>query len=390
MPCIYAPAHLVEPVTMQASYRETTSDLCSTYLLCYYLTVSSGPFVTNYLNMDILICRMRQFLYLDHFILHGMCDKLQPDDVMLLLEWTLKAGCLSRFSTIFSTLPAALRPSSEKLLDLLEVNKAHINYRSVSALQTLLGAQQLSAKDFISALERFTSHSRMCQVLSSLPAAAALDAANLLQAMRSALGSGNTQLVRNLCNLPAAQAVAAAELVPYLVSAAADGDEDAVATFRHLLAAQKLLAADVASAMMSAAAAGALNILKQLCSLSAAQQLSGAQLTAVLTSAVSTGLEYISFLFHLPAAQQLSPVHVAAVLHLVIEGRCVWVPAWELWQLPGAKQMGPSQVQGLLEAAQDAVTAVSVQLSSRYLIQWTESAAEDVLTLIERLPAACG
>ena len=367
---------------------ETPADVYNIFLAAFYCT-NSAHYKTDILstrNPELdgeMESRMR-FQYLDTFLLQGLYNSLQPDEVMLLLQWTLQAGCVYNFSSMSAKFPPALRPPAWQLVDLLEENKAQINWMSGYALETLLAAQHLSAVELLSALERFADHIIMVEILTSLTAAAALPSAEALGALRSALKMGDTEHVRSICKLPAVQGLAAAEMAPILASAAAIDNSAAVFTILRLPAAQNLSAADVAAALMCAASAGAGDIFARICSLPAAQQLSVSQLAAVMQSAILGGNEYmISCLCSLPAAQQLPPLEVAAALQLVIENSYTWITT-ELCQLPGAKQMGASQVGGLLEAARDA--AAAAPLGSRGPPWLTEAAR--TLARIKCLPAA--
>ena len=301
----------------------------------------------------------------------GLYHSLQPDDVMLLLQWALQAGCLYIFISMFPLLPRALKPPTSQLLDLLEENKAQISCTSGGRLLYLLSAQHLSAMELLSALELFADDERMVSILSYHPAAAAMTSAEVLGALRRALKMGDTQHFHNLCRLPAAHGLAAADLAPILASAAASSDNNA-AVFRILEfpAAQDLSAANVTAVLKSAAVAGAGYILAGICKLPAVQQLSGSQVAALLRSATVDGSEdMISCLCWLPAAQRLPPLEVAAVLQLGIENGCS--ATGTLCLLPGATQMGASQVEGLLVAATDAMAA---QMDSGAAAWLTEAA----------------
>jgi hypothetical protein len=214
-------------------------------------------------------------------------------------------------------------------------------------------------------LERFAHHEVLIQVLSSHPAASSISSAEVLGALQHACSTGNARQILTLCCLPSAKALSLAQLIPIMTAAAAaTDDEGVVRSLFQIPAAQQMTAAAASAILKSAISDGDGSLATEPCHLLSAwelQQLSVAEVAAVMRPAleVSQPRSLAQFACSLPATQHFSPMEVAAVLHTAIESIYVGISIPEmavilqLCELPGAKKMGGSQVQGLLEAVED-------------------------------------
>jgi hypothetical protein len=349
----------------QVVKKPSAKEVHAIFLSAYYCNNVDSPRPKDGVEAA---ARISKLCHMNDYLLQWFGTLLQPDDSMLLVQWMLKTSFGLTLTIVLADTPfIRLKPPTWKLLDLLEANQAYINYTSVCALRGLLSSQPLSAREFLSALERFAHHQMLVQLLSSHPAASLLTSEEVLGALQHACSTGNIQHVLSLCYLPSAQALSAADLIPILAAAAAaTNNEGAVQSLFALPAAQHMTPATASALLMSATSAANGSAAPKPCHHSSAQQLSVGEVAAVLWPACRTSQPPRSvgqFVCSLPAAQHLPPMEVAAALHTAIEdvyaGTSILKSAVSrLCELPGAKKMGASQVQGLLEAVTDCAAAV--------------------------------
>jgi hypothetical protein len=318
-------------------------------------------------DVDGQLARKKGLHCLNKYLLHEFGELLQPDDFMLLVQWMLRTGRLYSFIIFLADPPPVeLRPPTWKLLDLLELYQAHSTHALFLPLHNLLGLHPLSASELLSALERFAHHQVLVEKLSSHPAAAVISSAEVLGALQHACSTGNARHVVNLCCLPAVKALSLAELVPIMAAAAAATDGiSALQSLFDLPAVKHMTTATASALLMSAISAAHGSPAPDPCHRPSADPLSVAEEAAVMWLACGARQSWslVPFFCDLPAAQHFSPSEVAAALHSAFESVYVGTPIPDsavsaLCKLPGAKKVGVSQVQGLLEACEECAAAV--------------------------------
>jgi hypothetical protein len=190
-------------VPSQFKIKTTSEDVYAIFLSAYYC---------NNVN-DYLSPRIELLIQLKIELLQHLTNMLQPDEYLRLLQWMLRTVYPITLRTFLAEPPSEnLRPSFCKLLDLLEANQAYLSHKG-RALVLLLKFYDLSASEFLSAMERFSQHWPLVHALWHHPRANSLTSAELLGSLQDARSSGNTRHITNLSMLPSARALSAAGLI---------------------------------------------------------------------------------------------------------------------------------------------------------------------------------